>query len=274
MWTGSHCVCSSLGLFVISAKPKPEPLYGNGFWLGVLWLQMQTVFILNYYKRLERHASTLIFFLLWDALPHAFDAVPFQRKTRHEFNIATVYLGYGSCSFQMQKISCGHVAQNNLTVQSCFNTSLCGSSQRTSQHFLKTNSRINIKHLCVAPSLRFHGTWKQLFTIFFYQSSLKKLWRFLRTVQACGVWFGGVVCDTSHCLGSHWSLFVRSFIFFLSGYSSVLPDSLVSLHHGEESDSPLRGWRFPLSSNRSNARFHLCKMSAEILKALWMCCFQ
>lgn len=71
MWTGSHCVCSSLGLFVISAKPKPEPLYGNGFWLGVLWLQMQTVFILNYYKpkRLERHASTLIFFLLWDALP-------------------------------------------------------------------------------------------------------------------------------------------------------------------------------------------------------------
>lgn len=67
----------------------------------------------------------------------------------------------------MQKISCGHVAQNNLTVQSCFNTSLCGSSQRTSEHFLKTNSRINIKHLCVAPSLRFHGTWKQLFTIFF-----------------------------------------------------------------------------------------------------------
>lgn len=56
----------------------------------------------------------------------------------------------------MQKISCGHVAQNNLAVQSCFNTSLCGSSQRTSQHFSKTNSRINIKHLCVAPSLRFH----------------------------------------------------------------------------------------------------------------------
>lgn len=114
----------------------------------------------------------------------------------------------------MQKISCGHVAQNNLAVQSCFNTSLCGSSQRTSQHFSKTNSRINIKHLCVAPSLSFHGTWKQLFNIFFYQSSLKKLWRFLRTVQARSVWFGRVVCDTSHCLGSHWSLFVRSSYFF------------------------------------------------------------
>ena len=56
---------------------------------------MQTVFALNYYKpkRLERHSSTLIFFLLWDALPRAFDAVPFQSKTRHEFNIAAVYLG-------------------------------------------------------------------------------------------------------------------------------------------------------------------------------------
>lgn len=91
--------CESAAAFSIhlspQQKPEPEPLYGNMFWLGVPGRQLQTVFTLNYYKRkrLKRHSSTLIFFLLWDALPRAFDAVPFQSKTRHEFNIAAVYLG-------------------------------------------------------------------------------------------------------------------------------------------------------------------------------------
>lgn len=87
---GVHC--SSQCPSVTSAKPKPDPLYENVFGLRVLGLQMQTVFYtLNYYKakRLQRHSSTLIFFLLWHASPHAFDAVPFQSKTRHD----TVYPG-------------------------------------------------------------------------------------------------------------------------------------------------------------------------------------
>lgn len=88
----------------LQQNPNQNHFMEMFFWLGVLRLQMQTVFTLNYYKpkRLERHSSTLIFFLLWDALPRAFDAVPFQSKTRHEFNIVAVYLSWGSCRFQMQ----------------------------------------------------------------------------------------------------------------------------------------------------------------------------
>lgn len=68
------------------------PLHGNVLWPGVLWLQIQTVFTRSSYKRkhLKRHSSSFIFSLLRDALPRAFDAVPFQSKTRHEFSIAAV----------------------------------------------------------------------------------------------------------------------------------------------------------------------------------------
>ena len=78
----------------------------------VRWLQIQTVFTQSSskWKHLKRHSSSFIFSLLRDALPRAFDAVPFQSKTRHEFNIAAVYLRSGLSRFQMQKISCGHVA--------------------------------------------------------------------------------------------------------------------------------------------------------------------
>lgn len=102
-WILSSLTQSLLQLSVTLAKPKPEPLYDNVFSLGVLSLQMQAVFTQKYYKpkRLQRHSSTLILFLLWHALPHAFDAVPFQSKTSHEFNIAAVYLGCGSRVFQM-----------------------------------------------------------------------------------------------------------------------------------------------------------------------------
>lgn len=88
----SAALCPS----VTSAEPKPDPLAEHVFWLGVLGLQMQTVvYTLNYSKakRLQRHSSTLIFVLPRHASPHAFDAAPFQSKKRHEFNIATVYLG-------------------------------------------------------------------------------------------------------------------------------------------------------------------------------------
>lgn len=73
-------------------------------------------------------------------------------------------------------------------------------------------------------------------TSIFYQPSLKKLWRSLRTVQARGVWFGCVVCDPSLCLGSHWASFVHSY------FSSFWPFISFSWTQrwADENDSPPR----------------------------------
>lgn len=92
----------------------------------------------------------------------------------------------------------------------------------------------------------------------------------------CLVWFGCVVCDPSHLLGSLWALFSLT----LSSVLLLSVQQFFSLSR-KESDSPPRetGKRRTCWSSRSKRApdrcvLHLCKMFSEIFKgAVCVCVF-